>query len=133
MLGIFGSFASGLYLPNSDIDVLIEEPEIKRRYLIREIAEILKKHSHVYKDLEVIAHAKVPVIKAVHIQTGVNIDIVFNEFSGLAQINQFRNAMTYYPEFKFLYLIIKLFLRQRGLNTTYRGGIGIISEIRIHT
>ena len=52
-----------------------------------------------YKDLEVIA--EVPVVKAEHIQMGVNIDFGFNELSGLAQITQFKTAMTYYPEFRF--------------------------------
>lgn len=72
----------------------------------------------------VILSARVPVIKCFHRATGIKLDVICNEIAGLAQIRLFEKANRVYPQFKFLYLFFKFFLRQRGLNSTYTGGIG---------
>ena len=123
-VGVFGSFASGLYLPNSDIDLVIEEPSMSPKKLLYKISRILRGENNGLEILELLPHARVPIIKCQDKQTGVFIDMVFNEFSGLLQIEQIKKASENHNEFEYLYLVLKFFLRQRGLNETYSGGIG---------
>ena len=68
--------------------------------------------------------ARMPLVKCVHKVTGVKLDVIANEISGLAQILQYKRANEAYPEFKYLYLFFKFFLHQRNLNSTYNGGVG---------
>lgn len=59
---IFGSCASGLNLPNSDIDLLIYLPEQKEISMINRLSLALMK-SGMCKSLDPIKHARVPIIK----------------------------------------------------------------------
>lgn len=121
---LFGSLSSGLYLPNSDIDLVVYKHKTKVRSLMDQVVEVFKDSSHGIQIEEVLHKAKVPIVKCVHVESGINVDIIFNELSGLLQIDQFEQAIRNYPEFKFLYLLLKFFLRQRRLNETYTGGVG---------
>ena len=88
------------------------------------VIDIFKDESQGIKIEESLYKARVPILKCIHKETDINVDIVFNELSGLPQIKQFENAVKNYPEFKFMYLLLKFFLRQRRLNETYSGGVG---------
>ncbi len=59
---VFGSCASGLNLPNSDIDLLVYLPEQKDISMINRLSLALMK-SGMCKSLDPIKHARVPIIK----------------------------------------------------------------------
>ena len=59
---VFGSCASGLNLPNSDIDLLVYNPEVRENSMINKLASELVS-AHICKSIDPIKHAKVPIIK----------------------------------------------------------------------
>jgi DNA polymerase sigma len=59
---VFGSCATGLNLPNSDIDLLVYNPDIKEGNMISKLtSKIIEER--ICKSIDPIKHAKVPIIK----------------------------------------------------------------------
>ena len=59
---VFGSCATGLNLPNSDIDLLVYQPDMKESTMINKLTSQLLK-SGICKSIDPLKHAKVPIIK----------------------------------------------------------------------
>jgi non-canonical poly(A) RNA polymerase PAPD5/7 len=59
----FGSFASKLYLPNNDIDLVVIHKELNSQKLMMKVANVLWSYPERYTEVELIKHAKVPIIK----------------------------------------------------------------------
>ncbi|KAJ6724514.1 POLY(A) RNA polymerase [Salix viminalis] len=121
---VFGSFSTGLYLPTSDIDVVIlgsglKIPQIGLNALSRALSQ-----KGVAKKIQVIAKARVPIIKFVEKRSGVSFDISFDVSGGPIAAEFIKNAISKWPELRPLCLILKVFLQQRELNEVYSGGIG---------
>jgi non-canonical poly(A) RNA polymerase PAPD5/7 len=74
--------------------------------------------------LEVIANAKVPIVKFDHRESGISVDICVNNDSGLRTGKIMREFVREYPPLKPLTVVLKVFLSQRRLHETYTGGIG---------
>ncbi|KAL0443527.1 UNVERIFIED_CONTAM: Terminal nucleotidyltransferase 4A [Sesamum latifolium] len=79
---VFGSFRTGLYLPSSDIDVVIlgsnvRSPQIGLQALSRALSQ-----RGIAKKIQVIAKARVPIIKFVEKKSGVAFDISFDVNNG---------------------------------------------------
>jgi len=126
-------------MPNSDIDMVImtnsdEEP-----------SELINTFSHkllqmkIPSQLERILTAKVPIVKIKDKATGILVDISFNIDNGVEGINVVKNYINRYPEVKYIVFVMKYFLKQRGLNETYSGGIGsfllfcmVVSSVQMH-
>ena len=136
---VFGSVQTHLFLPTSDVDVVVWgqwkslpplftlEEEIKR-------ADIADAHS-----ILVLDKAKVPIIKLTHKVTRLKVDISFNTESGIRSVQVTRRFIKEYPILPKLLLVIKHFLTERGLNEVYTGGIGsyslvllIVSFLQLH-
>ncbi|EIE80497.1 hypothetical protein RO3G_05202 [Rhizopus delemar RA 99-880] len=79
-VSVFGSFATCLFLPNSDIDLDITFYEQNPR--LDAVANSLKKAGLCDKP-QVIRHATVPVIKFEELYTGLKVDIVLNTTNGV--------------------------------------------------
>ncbi|CAI5459473.1 unnamed protein product, partial [Closterium sp. Yama58-4] len=94
---VFGSYATGVYLPTSDVDVSIPA---------------------------VIGQARVPIIKFLEIASGVSFDISFDTSNGPETAKFIRKSMKAMPALRPISLVLKLFLQQRGLNEVFTGGIG---------
>ena len=133
ILKSFGSFQTGLFLPQGDMDVvLLHKPgtrpfppnqcwRVTRRLEQNPIAHPMT--------IQTIAKAKVPLAKFVHSHTGLNVDISFDRTDGLNAINTLKQWKAQYPIMEPLVLIIKHFLTMRGLNEPVNGGIGGFSII----
>lgn len=136
---VFGSVQTHLFLPTSDVDVVVWgqwqslpplftlEEEIKR-------ADIADAHS-----ILVLDKAKVPIIKLTHKVTRLKVDISFNTESGIQSVRVTRHFIQVYPILPKLLFVIKHFLTERGLNEVYTGGIGsyslvllIVSFLQLH-
>lgn len=125
---IFGSFKTGLYLPTSDIDLVVygKWDSLPLFTLERALRE------RCYADpasVKVLDKASVPIIKMVDLQTEVKVDISFNTQNSVESAQLISKFMTEYPNLKYLVLVLKQFLLQRDLNEVFTGGISSYSLI----
>ncbi|KAJ1657110.1 hypothetical protein IWQ61_003436 [Dispira simplex] len=146
---VFGSFHTHMYLPNSDIDLVVFTPDYipgtdyekqASRRALHKIARQLRKFN-VTRNIEVIGNARVPIIKMVEQITHINVDISINMMSGVesaAIVSRFIKQ-DWPITLRALLFIIKQFLIQRGHNEVYMGGIGsyaltnlIVSFLQMH-
>lgn len=120
---VFGSCATGLNLPKSDIDLLVYNTDNKELRMLDKISSALYR-SGLCKNIEALKHTKVPLIKMVDKLSGVNVDISFNRTNGVYCVKLVKYLQKKYPELRPLILVLKAFLKSRCLNETYTGGIG---------
>ena len=129
----FGSFAAGLYLPNADMDVVVmsdqyrsyDRPSIAQNYhKLQKLADYFSRNMAIADSVEVIASAKVPLIKFEDKQTGINVDISFENNTGLMALQTFERWRTQYPAMPVLVVLIKQFLKMRGMSEVVSGGLG---------
>ncbi|KJE95608.1 hypothetical protein CAOG_008933 [Capsaspora owczarzaki ATCC 30864] len=123
---VFGSFATGLYLPMSDIDIVVfgnwdQIPLFTLGKLLEE--------SRIAKNVKVIDKTSVPIIKLADALSGVFVDISFNLESGLRTVEFIRACVDEYRMLYHLTFVIKQFLAQRQLNEPYSGGLGSYSVV----
>ncbi|KAL3859774.1 hypothetical protein ACJMK2_009968 [Sinanodonta woodiana] len=119
---VFGSFKTGLYLPTSDIDLVVfgEWNTLPLHQLEKALRE--KGISDV-SNTKVLDKATVPIIKLKDIKTDIQIDISFNVPNSVKSADLIMRYMKEYPSVKYLVLVIKQFLLQRDLNEVFTGGI----------
>ncbi|KAJ6650119.1 Non-canonical poly(A) RNA polymerase protein Trf4-1 [Pseudolycoriella hygida] len=125
---VFGSFRTGLYLPTSDIDLVVlgNWEKLPLRTLENElvahgIAEPLS--------VRVLDKASVPIIKLTDRESQVKVDISFNMQSGVQSAELIKDYKRKYPVLSKLVLVLKQFLLQRDLNEVFTGGISSYSLI----
>ncbi|KAH6687103.1 Poly(A) RNA polymerase cid14 [Verticillium dahliae] len=132
----FGSYMSGLYLPTADMDIVICSKEwLSGRMtafpggssLYKFRAFLTQNRLADPSSVEVIAKARVPLVKYIDAVTGLRVDISFDRMDGPAAIKTFLNWKEQYPALPILVTIIKHFLAMRGLNEPVNGGIGSFS------
>jgi len=135
---VFGSFETDLYLPTSDIDLMVfgKWPNLPLWTLEDELVKcgIAEKST-----IKVLDKASVPIIKVIDKETDVKVDIGFNQISGVRSVKLIKEFLARYPNLKYLVLVLKQFLLQRDLNEVYTGGISsycllylIISFLQMH-
>lgn len=120
---MFGSTAAMLYLPKSDIDVVVFLPRKDTNDLknAKRLYKLISKMSWV-KSCECIG-AKVPIVKLEDRDTGLFMDVSFSKANGVAALSFIKKYLILYPELKYLLIIIKAFLKSRDLNETFHGGM----------
>ncbi|KAE9553851.1 hypothetical protein FO519_002939 [Halicephalobus sp. NKZ332] len=118
---VFGSVATNLFLPTSDIDITIEYPSFNQIEM-RLAADILKNEPS-FLNVNVLDRAHVPIIKLVDRDTGINIDISFNTVRAQHAVEYIRQMRSYYPVLELLTLLLKQFLAARQLNHAFTGGL----------
>jgi len=129
----FGSFPAGLYLPTSDMDIVMVSDKFMRggnakydnRGAIYKFDAFLQKNNiAIQGSIEKIIGAKVPLVKWVDRVTGLKVDLSFENDTGLTAIKTFLDWKTQFPAMPILVTLIKQFLTMRGLNEPVNGGIG---------
>jgi non-canonical poly(A) RNA polymerase PAPD5/7 len=78
---------------------------------MKTVAKILKSLPEKYANLNIIASAKVPIIKFVDTENNFNVDISFNKMDGLFQTREVLKSFKIYPEIKPLIFVMKIYLR----------------------
>ncbi|QIW95201.1 hypothetical protein AMS68_000719 [Peltaster fructicola] len=139
---VFGSFASGLYLPDADMDIVVLSKSFRRdgKPVIgvgggssmspRSLGSQLQRAGIVRPGtLVCIMGARVPLIKFVDALTGIKVDISFENASGLVAISTFDEWKEKYPAMPVLVVLIKQLLAMHGQNEVHSGGIGGFSII----
>ncbi|XP_071516564.1 terminal nucleotidyltransferase 4B-like [Panulirus ornatus] len=125
---IFGSFRTGLYLPTSDIDLVVIGKwdalplrTLEKALLDNKIAEP--------SSLKVLDRASVPIVKLTDSETDVKVDISFNMNSGVNSARLIKEFKHRFPALPKLVMVLKQFLLQRDLNEVFTGGISSYSLI----
>lgn len=123
----FGSFESRLFLPSSDIDLVIEMKGVGKDSL-RKLARLLI-HGGIchYSTVKVISRARIPIVKIVDKTTNYKVDLSFNTASGIETIEVIKSMLIRQPAMKPLLLVMKQFLFSRALNEVVSGGLGSYS------
>lgn len=144
---LFGSYASGLAIEASDVDIVVigldvtnrAELEISCEYL----ANQLKIHDFITK-IQPISTARIPVIKLevntltlTGKDTQVLFDITFDDSSfldygthfGLSTLYLTKELQKLYPSLQYLVLVLKQFLYEHDLNSSYKGGLSSYSLV----
>ena len=128
----FGSFASGLYLPTADMDLVLNSSQYERtgertlgqtRVLWTAASQIEKAGISSGK-VQVISRARVPIIKFVDSITKVKVDISFDNSTGVIANQTLQEWKAQFPALLPLIAIIKQFLLMRNLNEVQFGGLG---------
>ncbi|KAJ5553170.1 hypothetical protein N7494_002548 [Penicillium frequentans] len=130
----FGSFASGLYLPVADIDLVLLSTQFLDRgnkfYGVRKgqiyafSAFVRDLNIAVPGSIETIAHARVPILKFIDRLTGLRVDLSFDNDSGILANRTFQGWKEQFPAMPLIVSVIKQFLLLRGLNEVATGGLG---------
>lgn len=142
-LRAFGSYASGVYLPMADMDLVL----LSRQFIRAGVKTLGARPKDVYifsrflKDIDIaapgsiepIAHARVPIVKFVDRLTGLRVDVSFDNSSGIIANDTFQLWKKEYPAMPVIVSLIKQFLLLRGLNEVPTGGLGGFSTICLVT
>lgn len=122
---VFGSCATDLYLPGSDIDMVVISTtgDYEQRSRLYQLSSYLRTN-RLAKNIQVIASAKVPIIKFVDPEHNINVDVSFERSNGLDAARRIRKWLKLTPGLRELVLIVKQFLRSRKLNDVHVGGLG---------
>lgn len=132
-LRIFGSFFTGLSLPNGDVDVTVLNVPCKAGTAMKILADTMLESGEI-SWLEIIESAKVPVMKIRSQSHGLRADVVFNMIDGLETSKFIRARIKEFPQMRPLLVFLKYFLIQRGLNDTFTGGMGsyLLCNVVVH-
>ncbi|VDK43133.1 unnamed protein product [Anisakis simplex] len=136
-VAVFGSLFTNLFLPTSDIDVVVEIEHLDEPPLWK-TAESLKA-SGIAETITVLDKAFVPIVKMVDKDTKIFLDISFNTSQGVRTAKYIEQMKSRYPVLEPLVLILKQFLMQRQLNQVFTGGLSsyglilmLISFLQLH-
>jgi non-canonical poly(A) RNA polymerase PAPD5/7 len=143
---VFGSYATGLYVPTSDIDVVVvgSGAAAAGRDAVARALQALAKQLTLRGlvrpgTLNVIAKARVPIVKFEMAGSGVAFDVSFDVSNGPRAARHVARLLRAWPPLRPLVLALKVFLHQRELNEVYSGGIGsyalivmAVSALQLH-
>lgn len=131
---VFGSFDSQLYLPTSDLDLVVIDDSIDHNTAnvnkspLHRLAKALRKAAvPLPETLNLITKARVPIIKYVDALTDFEVDVCFNVPSGVEAAKFMQKEMRSQPAVRPLTLVLKHFLGMRSLNEVFHGGLGSYS------
>ncbi|XP_023030229.1 terminal nucleotidyltransferase 4B isoform X2 [Leptinotarsa decemlineata] len=125
---IFGSYRTGLYLPTSDIDLVVigKWSNLPLRTLEQ---EFLEKDIAVHDSIKVLDKASVPIVKLTDKKTDIKVDISFNMSNGVKSAELIKTYVERFPVLPKLVYVLKQFLLERDLNEVFTGGISSYSLI----
>nr|CAG8445277.1 4059_t:CDS:10 [Entrophospora candida] len=120
---IFGSFNSGIYLPTSDIDIVVFG-HVSSLAPLSQLADYLEIKGYSHGSPIVIHGAVVPIIKFKEKYTKINIDVSFNQRSVFASVSTIKGYLREWPILGRLLLVLKYFLKHHNLDDPSNGGMG---------
>jgi DNA polymerase sigma len=133
---LFGSGSHGLFIPHSDLDIVICSRNIKSSeslkksdmllYLLKlaKLGKNSKSNLKLSKKFKII-NAKVPLLKLLCKKTRIPIDISMNSYdASLKALTVATRMRKQLPGFDELFLLLKQFLNIRGLDSNATNGVG---------
>lgn len=125
---VFGSYKTGLFLPTSDIDMVVFG-EWKNLPLNHLKDALIKACISDQDNIKVLDKASVPIIKIFETKTELKVDISFNTINGVKSAELIKKFLVEFPCLRPLVMVLKQFLIQRDFNEVWTGGIGSYSLI----
>ncbi|CAF0739752.1 unnamed protein product [Rotaria sp. Silwood1] len=133
---IYGSYKTGLYLPMSDIDLIVHSKDGRQwtpeelEALMLVLREAFCRHRLCNQEgIQILNGATIPIIKLTDRKTDVKVDMSFNMNNGLRSAQLVLRYMKDYPYLKYLVYVLKQYLLQLNLNEVWTGGISSYSLI----
>ncbi|KAJ3231998.1 hypothetical protein HDU81_003366 [Chytriomyces hyalinus] len=137
----FGSSGTGLFLPWSDVDLIVVDPGTRYKNIINksktyadpkqgtQSSKLLKlipklNQSQQTSSLLILKRARVPILKLCDKSTGVAIDVCYNVVGGLAAVDAVKSWVEKMDGLRDLVMLVKLFLNGKGLSDVATGGVG---------
>jgi non-canonical poly(A) RNA polymerase PAPD5/7 len=148
---VFGSQATGLFLPTSDIDLVIMSPsedkkaESKQSQTLNRddendvvnytlapqsplhcFAQSIRQDWGIdeFSYMELVENTRIPLVKFTHAATRINVDVSFDQPSGPPAAHLMKRYLEALPPLRPLTFVLKYFLAARCLNEPYTGGVG---------
>ena len=139
---LFGSRATGLHLTGGDVDlVVLNGPvqnlssagagysEKQRRAISKHLNclrnDIIRAKMVEASQVQLIKAKKVPILKCTSLaKSRLECDISMGVANGLEAVKLTKDLLKTYPPLRPLMLTLKLFLKQKGMNAPFTGGIG---------
>jgi non-canonical poly(A) RNA polymerase PAPD5/7 len=121
-VNIFGSFATNLHLSDSDIDIVVinKKNSSSNFDMLKSIKSILERKQIIINAQ--IINSNIPIIRAVS-NNKINIDISVNKSNSIQARDDINKILHNNPHLIPIICLLKYFLKQRGLNNTYTGGV----------
>lgn len=120
---VIGSCATDLFLPDSDIDLVVRNPQSQPSLTLSDLHTLGRSLQNISASLQIISTASVPLIKLIDRETGFTVDITLNVDTGLYSTSLVLKYLDSYPVLRPLTIVLKQFLKARGLNDLYTGGL----------
>ena len=129
---LYGSHATNLCLPWSDLDVVLiskknEQLSLDSKHLLLSKLNEYLKHQPWVQDNNYISSANIPIVKLTSIEKYNNIPIDISiqdeKHFGLRCVDLVKQFMNKYESLKPLVLALKNILKQANLNDPYKGGL----------
>lgn len=121
---VFGSYETGLYLPTSDIDMVVLNSNCRDiPFGLRKLANVVSRRG-IAKKITVLSKARIPIVKFEDVETSLKFDISFDIQGGPEAALFIKDMVRRFPLIRPLVYILKIFLQQRDLNKVYSGGVG---------
>ena len=121
---LFGSYGQNIPTVFSDIDILIISDEYNKDFELKQmynLMDILKEEG--FCDQIKLVKAKVSILKATCINTGINVDISMNQENGYHAIGVVKKILKRYEILKPSIIILKILLKKFDLNESSSGGM----------
>ncbi|KAF9350467.1 hypothetical protein BGX26_011356 [Mortierella sp. AD094] len=135
---LFGSFETQLYLPTSDLDIVVFREEAFVKSDLTNLTRHLER-TKVGTNFEVISNAKVPLIKLKESISEISVDISFNVLNGVDGAVLTKRFMEDTPGLRSLTILVKHFLKVKRNNEPFHGGVGsfltvimVLSFLQMH-
>ncbi|RHY44375.1 hypothetical protein DYB34_000443 [Aphanomyces astaci] len=134
----YGSFATHLNLPSSDVDLVVGPfHSVRTDSLgdVQQLGDLLAAHSSsscsdvTFTSIQILAHAAIPLLKVVAAVGGADLSVALDvtfwspSHQGLASAALGLELCQGIPGLKEVTLVLKYYLAKRGMNDVYRGGL----------
>ncbi|KAJ3265087.1 hypothetical protein HDU77_006520 [Chytriomyces hyalinus] len=137
----FGSSGTGLFLPWSDVDLIVVDPGTRFKNIMTKyktypdpkqgtqsskLSKLIPKlnQSQQTSSLLILRRARVPILKLCDKSTGIAIDVCYNVVGGLAAVEAVKSWVEKVEGLRDLVMLVKLFLNGKGLSDVATGGVG---------
>ncbi|RZF46791.1 hypothetical protein LSTR_LSTR012014 [Laodelphax striatellus] len=114
---VFGSSQTGLRMKGSDTDIFMDCPSGQpQRDFVEKYGSLMLKSKY-FRDVVIIATARVPIVTFIHVETGLLCDVTFLHKLGLKNTEMLKFLLSLDPRIRDLALIVKYWAKVHELSS----------------